>query len=369
LNSLTEAGVLRASPPGSDEAEFSHQLFGDYLASLCLVRDEKSWQPAGLDALTFSAESFDPVTLAAEQITSTEVGDGFLRSVYDWNWRAAVDCLLATDSEAGPFSAPSRLIVLGLLSERRGDPVDGTARRAARLLSMFRERDAVLLADAPPETAPDRIERVEYGQEWFSRWLGVFCRERFAPWTDDELLGLGDRDPLQGWTVSYVLKRSTLADDVRQHVKGIYWGAMADPGADTPMRSSVRWRAIHALGVAPTQDVLTLLLNALDSDPYPWVRWGAARSVTELAARSEDGALTARALEALEVRAPRLPEPVAAEIAWVAQYRGANSHFAVPMRSLLEALRRTRTSDLAAERWGAWLQRFDDFWADAGQSR
>src|SRR5262249_52745145 len=176
-------------------------------------------------------------------------------------------------------------------------------------------------------------------------------------------------DPLLGWTVSYTLKRSALAGDTRLRLKGMYWGALSGMDNRSAVASSVRWRVVHTLGVSPTYDSLALLVDAIDADPQPWVRWGAARSVVELAAASADASLSAAALSALAERATTLSETIAAEIAWASQYHGAAGHFRSLMRPVLEVFRASRRNELSANLWEAWVRRFDHFWTTQSNSR
>src|SRR5262245_20106367 len=105
-----------------------------------------------------------------------DVGDGYLRAVYDWNWRAAVDCLAATDPVQGPFSALARTKVLALLSERRSDPVDGTQRRATRLLHELPDPLADRLARAPVSESENIIWNFCSAASEDELWLAIYCR-------------------------------------------------------------------------------------------------------------------------------------------------------------------------------------------------
>jgi nucleoside phosphorylase len=358
---LTDGGIVAARESDDAPIEFAHQLFGDFLSSRHLLEHEELWQSDGFDALTFAAESFDTVTLAAEQLDAVARGDRYLRNVYDWNWRAAVDCLIAT-GERDVFSPGVRTMVLGLLNERRSDPVDGTRRRSGALLARITGDVARRVAAATPFAARALLAAGAHPPP-FGRWAEVYSRADDEPWTPRDFLALCDEDALLGWTVSYVLKRKELAPSVAHTLAGIYAGAGGSANSDSPLRSSIRWRVVFALGMAPQQDSLEILLHAFDHDPHPWVRWCSGRSITEIGAQAADDALAESALGALAERAPALPDAVAAEIAWVAQYHDASPQFQRPMRLVLEKLRATRRTALEGERWDALLARFDEFWS------
>jgi hypothetical protein len=374
LTSLTESGI--AAPDAADQAvlRFNDSLVGDYFASLHLVEQASSLDATELDAITFSGdrwkfdglsadtESFDAITLAAEQLPTPATGDPFLRAVYDWNWRAAVACLGVTNPADGPFSTAARVVVLALLSERRVDRVDGTRRRASRLLEALPDPLAQELVAAPEDSGRDIIAKCVSEADWFGRWQALFCREDLRMWTDDELDAIHDADTLLGWTVSYVLKRAPISEAASQRLQGGYRGLKVAANATSTLHASIRWRIVHALGAGASEDVLDFLLSALDDDPYPWVRWGAARSVAEFAARATAPDVTHRAIEHLSQRAPVLPASVQKEVAWASQHHGGAPHFPSMMRPLLETFRREASGDVARASCDEWLARFDQFW-------
>ncbi len=376
-SALLDAGVLSADPQNPANLYFSHELFGDYLASLELASAGTRWQSAELDTLSFSGErwlfdglsadgeNFDVITLAAQQMGGFIVGDRYIRAVYDWNWRAAVECLAATDPHDGPFSMPARLAVIGLLCERLGDPVDGTRQRARRLLGQLPDKISHELADVPGSAARQHLCRRLAGissDGWFDRWAAIFARNDGAEWSPAELEVLYDADTLLGWTLSYVLKRSPLPDRVSQRLVGAYEGLMINAGQGPDLSASIRWRIVHALAAGDGPDVLRCLLAALDDDPYPWVRWGAARSVAEYAARADPPG-SAAAIGSLHDRVGTFTEAIAKEIAWVSQYHGASARFPAEMRTLLGALKEVSADDSYRTQWNDWLVRFEGFWA------
>lgn len=361
----------------SGRLTFTHELFGDYFASLHLVGQSGDWPSDELNAISFSGErwrfeglsidtdSFNAITLAAEMMPP-DAGDSYLRAVYDWNWRAAVDCLGWTDPVDGPFSEAARLVVLALLSERRADPVDGTSRRAARLLAGLPDKMAKQLAVEPESRARSIIAGCEHDDvRWFEDWQRVFCRDADSPWSEDALQDICLPDTLFGWTVSYVLKRAPLSPQACIQLIGIYQGCRVDGREQMTLWASIRWRIVHSLAAGDGENVLDFLLAALDDDPYPWVRWGAARSLTEFAARSESPELAAKAIGALRERARELPVSVATEIAWVSQYRQAMPHFPGLMRPLLDVLRSNARGEVSRSQWDDRLKRFERFWDEA----
>jgi len=373
---LSEAGLILPQTPGDGRLAFTHELYGDYFASLHLVKQTGKWPVDELNAISFSGErwkfeglsadtdNFDAITLAAEQMPP-EAGDAFLRAVYDWNWRAAVDCLNWTEPDGGPFSEAARLVVLSLLSERCVDPVDGTSKRALRLLSGLPDPIAQMLAGASESEARQIIAGCSFEAEWFEGWRDVFCRDRDRPWSEAEVGGICKADTLHGWTVSYVLKRASLSPEACRQLIGIYQGCRVDAGGSPTLPASIRWRVVHSLAAGDGEYLLPFLLDALDGDPYPWVRWGAARSLTEFAARAEDPERSALAIDALTDRVDILPISVANEIAWASLYRGAVPHFPKLMKPLLRDLQKNVRGEVDTAQWAKRMADFDRFWDES----
>ena len=78
-----------------------------------------------------------------------------------------------------------------------------------------------------------------------------------------------------GWTIANVLKRLKLSSSEQWHLrKHVRDRAVA-----------VRWRLAHVLGSFPTLNNFDVLKNLLTGDPDAWVRYGAVRSLVEMAAR------------------------------------------------------------------------------------
>jgi nucleoside phosphorylase len=373
-HTISDAGLIIDHASGDGRLAFAHDLYGDYFASLYLVRQADKWPINELNAISFSRErwkfeglsadtdNFDAITLAAEQMPR-KAGDSFLRAVYDWNWRAAVDCLYATEPDKGPFSEEARLVVLALLSERCADPVDGTRKRALRLLDCLPDPAAAELARARDALAARQIiARYEFDAEWFPAWQAIFCRDDERPWSEEEVGSICQSDTLHGWTVSYALKRAPLSAEACRQLIGIYQGCLVDAEDEPTLPASIRWRVIHSLAAGDGEYLLPLLLSALDEDPYNWVRWEAARSLTEFAARAADPERSARAIDALRDRAGKLSIAIAHEIARAALYRGAVPHFSKLMEPLLDDLERNVRGDVNIAQWRNRRADFDSFW-------
>jgi hypothetical protein len=87
-----------------DSFAFVHQLVHDYLVASWLKREgldawtRDNFDPATLvDPATLDAQSFDALELASELLGN--MAPKFVNAVYDWNYRAALDCILNLDAD------------------------------------------------------------------------------------------------------------------------------------------------------------------------------------------------------------------------------------------------------------------------------
>jgi len=88
---------------------------------------------------------------------------------------------------------------------------------------------------------------------------------------------LKEVDSVIGWTMANVAKRAL----VEQQDVVTLGDWLAEPNP------TVRWRVVHVLGAYPSARNMALLTSALDHDDDMNVRYGAVRSLIELAARAD----------------------------------------------------------------------------------
>jgi hypothetical protein len=110
----------------------------------------------------------------------------------------------------------------------------------------------------------------------FIRAVGVtvFATPRSSTVEMATVRQLQSKDSVIGWTVSNVLKRIEVPREQLDYVKSLI-------AYRTPV---VRWRAVHVLGAFPSSTHSRLLCGVLDRDSNHWVRFGAVRSLVEMAA-------------------------------------------------------------------------------------
>jgi hypothetical protein len=272
VSRLTEAGIIVPEPT----ARFFHHLVHDFLAATYVATRPDLWNSSGFDVLTFKTTSMDALAMVLEQ--TPDNADLLVRRVYDWNLYAAA-YLLAEDRQGGcEVSAEMELAVLTMLGERRFDRFSATAQQASDALRLVDSEVASHILNASSREAILEVVRDRSGQGstagWFADWLALYGRSDSDLATFHDLEVLKEADSLLGWTTSNVLRRSVIEDPVARALQDL---------ATTAETGVVRWRSVHALGAMPSRATFDVLLAALDDDDAIWVRYGAIRSLIEIA--------------------------------------------------------------------------------------
>lgn len=338
---LRAAGILTPAGP----LRFTHHLISDYLAARHLASRPR-WNRSDLDDLTLSATSFDALGMLLELVPGR--ADELVVAAYDWNFYAAAS-LLAEARGSGTRIAPGlETAILGMLGERRFDRVRATSVQVTDALRADgSEYAAALLA------ARDRAEVCEAVSAWntaadWTVWRNLFLRPDGAQADPGDVALLQADDPLLGWTTANTLRRSTAGADVWERVTSLL---RADDG-------TVRWRAAHALGRRPDPSVVDSLFAVLSDDPYSWARYGALRSLIELAADAE-AALRGSVLDRLAGLADLLasrPE-LARETERALDLRDAPPDWAEAASVVIEKLWAQADNPEEQDRWSALGER------------
>jgi hypothetical protein len=114
-------------------------------------------------------------------------------------------------------------------------------------------------------------------------WKRLYCNADGVQVTDEDIDLIASPNPLIGWAAANFVRRGNVFAGGEERIRAIY----TRHGADTGKRS-VRWRVVHALGAHPSDANLDLLAEALATDEYRWVLYGAARSLVEAGATLQD---------------------------------------------------------------------------------
>jgi hypothetical protein len=120
------------------------------------------------------------------------------------------------------------------------------------------------------------LRGVEVSTPWFNSWRELFTRTPGLDATDQDLQSLADPDSVMGWTSANVLKRLHCSEPQQASVREL----MEDTS------ETVQWRAAHVLGSFPSEANSAALINKLTT-ALIHVRFGATRSLVEMAAKSQ----------------------------------------------------------------------------------
>jgi hypothetical protein len=296
---LREGGVLVVLPDG--RVAFNHHWVHDYLAAKYLASHPELWsfenRHASLDSLTLKANSFDAVAFALEELQA-DAKDEFLQAVYDWNPYAA-GYALAEVEEIAPanISRPLRTIILAMLAEKKFDRQYLSARKALDALELFRDETALAMRNAQDRDALTAIVSAEPDHSnLFAEWKALFTLPSGQAADEHAVDAVEADNSIVGWTAANVLKRLSMT--------GAQVERIVQMSANGP--AVIRWRACHVMGSATEDKFREALLERLTGDDDENVRYGAIRSLVELASRSTE--LAARVVEDLEPLLEKMAE-------------------------------------------------------------
>lgn len=272
LDKLEQSGAIRID---GANGFFQHHIAHDFLAATHVARlDPSLWTPALFRDLSFDASSFDAVELAFGQLAEVPA-DLFLQKLYDWNLYAAGYALAQRRQGDAPVGAEMRTVILAMLGDKCFDPVIATCQRAADALRLMQIEEAVPFRQA--KTLAELcavVDAVGSDVPWFNEWKTVFRISETQTIEPATLAKIIEDNSILGWTVANVAKRVADGDWILPQLA--QWLANA-PNA------TVRWRIAHVLGAIPRQEALHCLQELVDNDPDEDVRYGATRSLVELA--------------------------------------------------------------------------------------
>jgi hypothetical protein len=289
---LVADGTLGETSNG--EVQFDHQLKHDFFAARFLSRHKADWNSDAFNRVTFSANSIELLFSALKMLASVKIGDRFLQAVYNWHWLPAVKTVGVSADGAGVlFSKEVEVWLACCAAEKVLDPLIWTGEATMALLE--RLPNLTFGRAAAVQSADDILtlsHSIDSDEEWFLRWRGILDLGRDQSGREEHLQSLGGDDPVMGWALSNAVKRWPLEEADLRQLRAIYRSA-SDVG--------VRWRVVHTLGAFVSQANVNLLFEALDNGGNEWVRYGAIRSLVELAIRAPE-VERLRVLEELRLR-------------------------------------------------------------------
>ncbi|MDQ7906846.1 hypothetical protein RB614_20230 [Phytohabitans sp. ZYX-F-186] len=346
-------------PVTGTKVSFYHQLLHDYLSSRSVAQRPETWVPRYFDALSFDANTYESVFMVLDQLGSEDAFARYITALYDWNWFATIRCVERALSDGWAVPHHLKLMLSAMLCEKRFDPVAGSRARADSWSSKL---DAVTgFGFARVTTIPGLVAEVEQfrkGSEpsWFQDWYKLFAligTPSHVP-SENEIALLASPNPFIGWIAAQVTRHCNLTDEGARQIRAIYSGARH---ATDDVSCSIRWRAVHAVGRNPSSDNARMLLSAIDGDSYSWVKYGAVRSLLEMAAISEE-ADSLKFLSEVGARLSKLPQEALAQVAWATRYEGTTAGWASRALPLLEAAYELQETDKEREQWQNRMEAF-----------
>jgi len=323
------------------QVSFRHHLIHDYLASLAASRDPKIWGQDLFNALSLHSSSNDALVMLLEQVQG-ELRNVLIRSVYDWNLYAA-SYLLSRDRQVhGDTDASTEHEILALLGERRFDHYLATRRQVedALVLHGGEVANAYLDADSLDEVLALAKSSLQNDAK-YTAWLHTFlCEERPSPQGLISTLKLADG--VEGWTAANVIRRLGLDASGRDQIVEL---------AMSPV-SVLRWRAVHALGVAG-EGALETLFDRLANDEQSSVQYGALRSIVDQAYLSPRPAERASILRELAGHATLIlnTRSLARELARILEVHAPPDDWSESVSPVLEAMLAVEQDTDELDRW------------------
>ena len=355
---LLQTETLVLSP--DDSVRFQHQLQQEYLISRYLSLHQEKWNVLGFDVSTLRANSIETLFMTLEQLPNKELTDKFLMSVFDWNWPAAIKCIGVLESgETENYSQSTLAAIISLVAQKRFDPIQGTARYAQVLLSEIKnDLCEKMLSSKSFDDVISIVNASSSNENWFLQWKELFGMDSSQTPVDATVMMIKSSESLIGWTAANVFKALNLSDVHQGQLRMIYHDLLEDEQE----KNTVRWRIVHSLGSFPSKENYELLFSALN-DPYHWTRYGAARSLIEMAAKSDDSDIRASVITHIGKKFKEMDSAVMEEIGKASMYHGAFGDWENSIRPLLEEIGNFLEEELTQREWKKIMKRFNDgFW-------
>jgi nucleoside phosphorylase len=286
---LDEAGITieTVTSVGERKRMFRHQLIHDFLTGYYVANlGRKGWTSDVFDAATFKTNSAEPISFAAELLN--EKADEFLIQVYDWSYRIADRCIgdLQRFLVHSPVSRDLEIALLVKNAEKKFDVFEYTSNASDSSLNETALLEALELKRA--ESIDDVLKFVENfspSTEPFQEWKQLFLLRPNTVISEEQLLWL-DWGPIIGWTAANTFRRIQLTEENLVRVRMMYHIALKND------QGTLRWRIVHLLGRYPSDENVALLQHVIINDKYDWARYGAIRSLMEIATLSDQNIRT-----------------------------------------------------------------------------
>jgi len=268
---------------------FEHQLFIELLVANKISRTPSKWTEEYFDLITKNSEnSFEVIQMILEQVSNSEQGDKFLLKLYNWSFYAVLHCLKNVEDNYNYLSVKAILLVL---LEKLFDRFFHTRKNVLKHLAPILQKFDIKVQGNYVENCLNNYEPYPDMKIYFntiSNYIEEYKGTEYYDWfkrfvdsssVDKDLIVKisTEQNPVMSWGYSNLLKRI----EMEPNHELILWAIFKSNSGD--INKIIRWRVVHTLGNSRTELSQTLLTQTLkDESEYPWVRFGAARSLMEL---------------------------------------------------------------------------------------
>lgn len=285
---LDEAGITiqEKNRNGKIFALFRHHLLHDFLVGYYLAEiNENDWRESNFDIATFNTNSIEPLSFATEILVNIDnKANDFLVQVFDWSYRSVNRCIkdLKNFLSDSSISYELEFALTAKNAEKMFDVFEDTISGAKKRLedSTIQEKENFLNAKNIDEVI-DIVKLFKPQSERFKHWKELFTLPNETNISDRQL-SLLDDDPIIGWTAANTFRRVCLSTPNLEKVRFLVDYSL------TKNNSVLRWRIVHLLGKYPSTENIELLIDSLNNDLNDWVKYGALRSLMEIASRPEN---------------------------------------------------------------------------------
>lgn len=352
---LDQAGVTVDTVTGGERKKmFRHQLLHDFLTGYYVAETPAgAWTSDFFDAATFKANAAEPLSFAAELLA--DKADDFLIQVYDWSYRTVDRCIadLNRSLVKSPVSRDLQVALIVKNAEKKFDVFEETARDSERSLLDAALPEARTLNEAKSiEDVLRFMQSFRPSTQTFKEWKKVFLwSERDV--VDEQMLLLLDSNPITGWTTANSLRRLNLSATHLAQVRMMYYVANKEE------KQTLRWRIVHLLGRYPSSENIHLLQTAILSDPYEWARYGAIRSLMEIAS-TQGGVIMQDIIDNLITELENIKSALTIrEIRRTCLVRGANRDWYDAVRTLAAEAMKMPEAEPECDAWKELLAEID----------
>ena len=274
LDDLIEKNIVYLSENGK-HFKFEHQLIVDLLVSFKLSREPELWTLETFDTITFgSHSSWEIMQMILEQVESKEFGTEFLLNLYNWNYYAVLWCLKYVDQ--ANYNKLDAIAIVLIVAEKLFDNFKHTNTTVRRYLEDLLNKFEIEGVDDGKIINRDYNDFLKLnadtfkGNSTYEDFFNEMIRTENLDFETVEKIVI-EANPAKAWGYSNMFKRCKLSEENETQLKAYFLNA----------DKLVQWRIVHTLGVAKTMHSISFLLNKIEHDEYPWVSYGALRSLIE----------------------------------------------------------------------------------------